>query len=120
MRRLAVLSVLAGAAALAAAPADAGIHKRRPQHRKVTVNDNFFGPARLTVNRGSTITWVWPDDTGDVHDVKLRKGPKGVHHFHSEPGSAGYRYRRKLTRAGTYRIVCTLHEGMRMTIVVRR
>ena len=116
MRRAAPL-VLAGAVAvLAAAPAAGG----GPQLKTVLVEDNYYLPAKLTVNRGSTITWKWPADAGDVHDVKLGRRPSGVKVFQSEPAAAGYVFRRTLRVPGTYRIVCTLHEEMRMTITVRR
>lgn len=119
MRRAPGVLVLAGVAALAVAPADA-VPKPRPQRKVVTVNDNYYLPLKLTVNRGSTIVWKWPDDAGDVHDVKLGKHPKGAKGFWSEPGAAGYSFTRKLTVPGTYRIVCTLHEEMTMTITVRK
>ena len=83
--------------------------------------DNYYLPAKLTVNKGSTITWKWPSDMPiDVHDVKLKSGPEGVRKFQSEPASSGYRYKRTLKKPGTYKIVCTLHEEMKMTIRVRR
>lgn len=116
MRRT-IAAALAGVALLWAAPALAGAGK--PQRRTVTLGDNFFAPAKLTVNNGSTITWVWPDTALDVHDVKLQAGPKGAKRFHSEPAGSGYSYRRKLKVPGLYRIVCTLHEEMTMTIRVR-
>jgi plastocyanin len=43
-----------------------------------------------------------------------------VKKFQSEAASADYSFKRKLTVAGTYKVVCTLHETMRMTIRVRR
>lgn len=104
---------LAGVA-LAAAPASAGTTK------KVAVDDNFYLPAKATVAPGTTVRWTWPESGGDVHDVKLDKGPKGVKSFHSEPGSSGFTYKRKLTKPGTYKIVCTLHEEMKMTITVKK
>jgi plastocyanin len=57
-----------------------------------------------------------------VHDVKLTKGPKGAKKFWSDPGSIDYAYRQRLTKPGTYRILCTFHEedNMRMTVVVRK
>lgn len=110
--------LLAGVAALAAAPA--ALPAVRAKRKVVTVNDNYYMPAKVTVPRGTTIVWKWPADAGDVHDVKLTKRPKGVKVFQSEPGSAGYAFSRKLTVPGTYRIVCTLHEEMTMTITVRK
>lgn len=124
MRRvIAPLILLAGAAAIAAAPVAAGYVPTlsTPQKKKVLVADNYFGPAKLTVNRGSTIKWVWPYDNGNTHDVKLsKKHPVGAKTFHSEPATAGFSYTRKLTVPGTYLIVCTLHTTMKMTIVVRK
>ena len=115
--RTAVL-LLAGAALLCAAPAQAG----KPRTKTVRVYDNYFLPDALTVKRGTVVAWRWPGayDAGDVHDVKLKSAPKGVKKFHSEAASTDYTFKRKLTVAGRYRIVCTLHTEMRMTIRVRR
>jgi plastocyanin len=55
-----------------------------------------------------------------VHDVKLRRAPKGVRKFHSDPAASDFSFSRTLTKAGTYRLVCTYHEEMTMTIKVRR
>ena len=104
-------------ALLGAAPAVAGA----PKPKSVEVADNYYLPAKLTVNRGSVITWKWPDDVAiDVHDVKLKRAPAGVRKWHSDPASSGYRYRRTLRKPGRYYIVCTLHEEMTMRITVRR
>jgi plastocyanin len=120
----AVAVVLAGAVALAAAPAVAGSSTsavRKPQKKKIEVADNFYNPKKLTVNLKSRITWVWTDESADVHDVKLISAPKGFKKFQTEPASAGYTYAKTLTKPGTYKFICTLHEedNMRMTIVVR-
>jgi plastocyanin len=114
--RLATLLVLAIAGtALAAAPAGAGA-----KHKTVKVADNYYTPIKLKVARGTTVTWKWPDEAIDVHDVKLRKGPKGVKKFHSQPASSSYTFKRKLKKPGRYKIVCTLHEEMKMTITVKK
>ena len=88
----------------------------------MTVGDNYFTSSKLTVNRGTTVTWRWPgfEAAGDVHDVGLASGPKGVKKFRSEAASTDYSYKRKLTVPGTYRFNCSLHHEMRMTIKVRR
>jgi plastocyanin len=90
--------------------------------KTVKVGDNFYLPKTVTVNRGTTVTWKWPgyDEAGDVHDVKLKTGPKGVKKFQSEAASTDYSFKRKLTVAGTYKLICTLHEEMTMTIKVRK
>ena len=112
----AVIGVLAGAALLSAAPAQGAAKKT------IEVGDSYFLPGTVTVKRGTTVTWRWPsfEEAGDVHDVKLASGPKGVKKFHSEAASTDYSFKRKLTVSGTYKIVCTLHEEMRMTIKVRK
>jgi plastocyanin len=113
--RLAVV-LLAGTALLGAVPAQAGAGKT------VRIYDNYFLPDRLTVNRGATVVWRWPgpEEAGDVHDVRLASGPKGARRFHSQAASTDYTFRRKVKVPGRYRIVCTLHAEMRMTITVRR
>ena len=110
-----LIAVLAGAALLSAAPAHGAVRKT------VTVGDNYFTSQNLTVKRGTKITWRWPgyDVSGDVHDVGLMKGPKGVRKFRSEAASTEYSYSRKLTVPGTYRLGCSLHHEMRMTVKVR-
>jgi plastocyanin len=107
-------SAVAAAALAAAAPA------RAAPVKDVAIYDNYYLPAKLTVARGATVRWRWPDEPIDVHDVRLRKGPAGVKRFWSEPASSGYVFRRTLRRPGLYQIVCTLHEEMTMTIRVRR
>jgi plastocyanin len=116
VRKQALIALVIAGAAFVAAPASAG------SKRTVKVLDNFFSPTRLVVPKDTTVTWKWPADGGDVHDVKLTSGPKGVRKFHSEAGSSGYTFRRKLSRSGTYKLLCTFHEDddMRMTVVVRR
>jgi plastocyanin len=112
--RILPVALAAGAALLSAAPAAGAGNKT------VKLYDNYFTPDELKVSKGSTVTWKWPLDPIDVHDVKLKKGPDGVKKFHSEPASSGYTYKRKLKVKGTYRIICTLHEEMTMTIKVTR
>ena len=109
----ALIAVLAGAALLSAAPAHGAARKT------VKVGDNYFTP--LTVRPGTTITWRWPgyDQAGDVHDVGVLAKPKGAKRFRSEAASTGYRFSRKLTVPGTYRLGCSLHHAMRMTVKVR-
>jgi plastocyanin len=111
-----MIAVIAGAALISAAPAHGAARKT------VTVGDNYFMPQTLKVKRGTRITWRWPDFAagGDVHDVGLIAGPKGTKRFRSEAASTDYSYSRKLTVPGTYRLGCSLHHEMRMTVKVRR
>src|SRR4051812_11116612 len=90
--------------------------------KTIEVGDNYYIPKTLTVSRGTTVNWKWPgfDQSGDVHDVKLKSGPKGVKKFQSESASTDYSFKRKLTVPGTYKLICTLHEEMTQTIKVRK
>jgi plastocyanin len=114
-------AVLAGVALLGAAPAQVAVAKKTPK-KTIRIGDNFFLPDAPKVKRGTIVTWKWPgyEEAGDVHDVKLKSAPKGVKKFHSEPASSDYSFKRKLSKPGKYKIVCTLHEDMRMTIRVKR
>jgi plastocyanin len=116
------LIALTGAAAVAAAPALAvAATSSAPKTRNVSVNDNYYGPSKLTVHVGDTVNWRWSEQETDVHDVALKTGPKGVRKFASEPLAAGETFKRKLTKAGTYKIICTFHEEeMKMTITVKK
>jgi len=117
VRSRTVTAVVAGAALLvSAAPVQAAPKKT------VKIGDNYYSPKTLRVKSGTTVIWKWPgfETAGDVHDVKLKSGPKHVKKFHSQPASSDYRFKRKLKVVGTYKIVCTLHEDMRMTIRVKK
>ena len=114
-----VALAVAGIALLGAMPAQAAA---KPPRKTVEVGDNFFSPEKLTVKRRTVVVWRWPgaDSSGAVHDVKLRRAPKGVRRFHSQPAATDYRFKRRLKRPGRYKVVCTFHPEMRMTIRVRR
>ena len=114
MRRL--IPVLALAFALVPAAAGTGASKVK----KVSIHDNYYSPAKLKVKVGTIVKWVWPNDTGDTHDVNLGRRPKGVKPFSSELVAVGYTFKRKLTKPGTYHIYCSLHDEMKMTITVTR
>jgi plastocyanin len=113
--RLAAALAAAGVALLCAAPAQAAT-------KTVRIYDNYFLKDDLKVKRGTIVKWRWPGvyEAGDVHDVKLKSGPKGVKKFHSEAAATDFSFKRKLKVAGKYRIICTLHEEMKMQIRVKR
>jgi plastocyanin len=113
MRKLLVIGLIAAlvGALLVAAPA---LSKRKT----VEVDDDYFvregSPPTVTVKRGDTVVWEW--EGSNPHNVTVRKGPVK---FKSSTKSSGT-YRKKVTRRGTYKIVCTLHQpNMRMTLRVR-
>jgi plastocyanin len=114
--------LVAGVAALAVIPAGVGgaAKPKPPKPRIVKVADDYFSPAKMAnVKRGRTVVWRWLAVNGNTHDVKLKKGPKGFKRFHSDPATADFSFKRKLTKKGRYVVICTFHEDMRMTITVK-
>jgi len=111
LRRLSLTAAAVLAIAAVAVPAFAAT-------RTVKIGDNYFvrkgSPPTVTVKRGTTVKWLW---TGKVaHNVTVKTGPVK---FHSPTKTRGT-FSRTLTRKGTYRIVCTIHQalGQRMTLKV--
>jgi plastocyanin len=88
--------------------------------KTVKIGDNYFAPDSAKVAKGTKVIWRWPKYPGDIHDVKLRSGPKGVKKFKSDFASSGYSFARTLKKPGKYVVICTLHEEMKMTIRVKR
>ena len=105
-----------GAAALALGPAAEGA---KAPKKTTKVGDNFFSPKKVSVKAGTTMTWKWLSDNGDSHDVKLKKAPRGVKKFTSEIAATDYSYKKKLSKKGTYSLVCTLHQEMSQKITVK-
>jgi plastocyanin len=117
MRKLFVLSLLAalvGALAIAA-PA---MSKRK----SIEVDDNYFvkkgKPSTVTVHVGDTVEWEWEDGAMNPHNVTVKKGPVK---FHSKQFKTSGSFTKKMRKAGTYKIVCTIHasQGMKMTLKVK-
>jgi plastocyanin len=78
----------------------------------VRVDDDVFRPGSVRVSKGATVRWRWVGDSR--HNVTVRRGPV---RFKSSTKRSGT-YTRTMRRRGTYRIVCTLHPGMDMTLRV--
>jgi plastocyanin len=81
-----------------------------PVTKKIAVNDNYFKPKRVAVVVGDKVTWKWKGFA--VHDVTVVKGPQK---FRSKQQSSGT-FSRVIKKPGTYKIVCTLHPGMEMSL----
>jgi plastocyanin len=115
MRRAIVLATTL--AAFAAAPL--ALAGRSPAGPSVFIVDNAFvrdvqRPV-VTVAAGRTVTWHWR--SRQSHSVSVRSGPERFATRTRNHGTFAHRF----TRAGTYRIECSLHApGMKMTVVVHR
>jgi plastocyanin len=110
-RRLAVAAaalLVVGALAVAAGVAAAAGPKT------VSLGDNLFKPTKVTVTAGTTVTWKWTG--GNTHNVTVVSGPEK---FHSADQATGT-YSHRMIKPGTYKIVCTFHPGMDMTLKVKK
>jgi plastocyanin len=115
LRRLAVAGavvVLAGSLGVGLAGAASPAKPKSPP--KVSLGDNFFKPTKLTVTAGTIVTFTW---TGSAtHNVKVTSGPEKF----KSPNQSSGTYTHTFTKTGTYKIVCTFHPGMEMTLKVRK
>jgi plastocyanin len=103
-----LLALAVGVAATSAAPEKRG-------SKTVKVEDDFYSPTSLTVSGGTKVKFNW---TGNhKHNVVKKKGPGGS--FSSVATSAdGVQFQHKFSKSGTYKIICTIHPEMKMTVKV--
>ena len=76
----------------------------------VAVADMAFSPKTLDIAAGDTVAWLWEEAI--PHDVAFDDGP-------TSPKQASGTWQRAFDRPGSFDYVCTLHPGMRGTVVVR-
>jgi plastocyanin len=86
--------------------------------KTVEVDDNYFvregDPPTVKVERYDRVVWEW--EGNNPHNVTVTRGPV---EFQSKTKTSGT-YRKRVTRRGTYKIVCTIHRSeMRMTLRVQ-
>ena len=100
MRRLLVVLSVPAVAAVFAIPALAAT-------KTVKVGANYFvrdgGVPTVTVKKNDTVRWSFVGDR--PHNVKVKSGPVK---FTSPEKTSGV-FRKKMTRAGLYRIYCEIH-----------
>jgi plastocyanin len=106
-----VLAVIAGLLAVFASSA--------PSATRVKIGDNYFvrpsGVPTVTVAKGTRVKWVWTGDS--LHNVKVVRGPVKF----GSPAKTSGTYVKRVRRAGTYTIICTIHGGkdQKMKLVVK-
>jgi plastocyanin len=97
MNKLIASLAATGALAAAVSPALAAT-------KTVRVSDDKFTAKNITVKKGTKVTWKWVGS--DSHNV-VGKG------FKSKLQNKGT-YSHTFTKKGSFRYVCTLHEGKGM------
>jgi plastocyanin len=111
MRRIRPTIALVLALALVALTATAALAATKSVGVKKSGSKYSFTASTLRIKKGDSVKWSW---SGSVpHNVK---GPG----FTSKTGTK-VTFSRKFTKAGTFKVVCTLHKalGQKMTIVVK-
>ncbi len=80
----------------------------------VAIKDDVFVKSSLTVKKGTKVTWKWQGKA--PHNVVTKKGPSKISASTRTKGS----FSKKLTKKGTYSLVCSIHApDMKMTIKVK-
>lgn len=80
---------------------------------RVFMQNISFNPPAVRAKVGQTVTWTNRDDA--PHNVTYVSGPR----FTSAPTfTNGRSFTLRLTRPGTITYRCTIHPGMRATILV--
>ena len=81
----------------------------------VQVGDNFFSPDNKTVKKGTKVKFKWVGNND--HNVVKSSGPGGS--FSSPTTDArGVNFKKKFKKKGTYKLICTIHNGMDMKLKV--
>ena len=109
-RKLTLVAALAAIVVLVVAAGASGRAKTT-----VDVGDDFFDPKKVKIDKKDTIKFNWIGV--NEHDIVKIKGPGKF--FESGPiTGSGIEYKRKFTKAGDYKLICTLHEKMTMKVEV--
>ncbi len=78
----------------------------------VSIGDNFFNPASLTVNAGDTVTWV--NQGFAIHNTRSTSGV-----WNSANLSRGQFFSFTFNNQGSFPYTCTIHPGQSGTITVQ-
>jgi LPXTG-motif cell wall-anchored protein len=90
----------------------------------VSIGDNFYSPATVTISAGQSVTWTYPNSGGSTHSVTADDGS-----FNSSPGCPGNinacmqpgdSYAHTFSSAGTFPYHCLVHGfAMSGTVIVQ-
>ena len=81
-----------------------------PTGPTVQVLDDFFDPAIMTITVGQTVTWIWPEEVVNAHNVlpddRSTPGRSG------EPTAGPTMFSHRFTEVGTFRYYCQVHGNL--------
>lgn len=101
-------------AGVAVGTVGASVASQTAPTKTIKLGDNFFKPSKVTVAAGTVVTFRWTGS--NTHNVTVVKGPEKFTSSNQSDGT----YVRTFTKPGTYRVVCTFHPGMNLTVTVKK
>jgi len=114
---ISLLLVACGTAGSASSTAGNAVH----------LNDTKFDQASITIKKGESLTLI--DDTLTPHIIANGTWKNSTAHPASEPGAPQVKDVQingnssqtigPFTTAGTFKLYCTIHSGMNLTVVVQ-
>jgi plastocyanin len=126
VRKLFVLLALCSVIALLLAACDFGGSASSTAENPVHMNDTNFVQASITIKKGERLTLI--DDAFTPHIVANGTWENGTAHSAMEPGAplvkdvqingTSSQVIGPFTTAGTFKLYCTIHAGMNLTVVV--
>jgi plastocyanin len=123
-RALVGCAAVAATALAVAVPGASGVQSAKPKTAKVTVADDTFTPATVSVKAGGKVQWAWAPTNIDTHNVVLTSThPDGVktRDYRSGDAAVQYKYTAKFDVPGTYKFICTYHKTvMQTTVTVKK
>jgi plastocyanin len=83
--------------------------------KTVKLGDNFFAPPSLTVKKGTLVRFKWIGEND--HNVVKKKGP-GKSSASTTTDAPGIHFKKRFKKTGNYKLICTIHEKMKMGLSV--
>jgi plastocyanin len=82
---------------------------------KIVMKDNLYEPATITIKAGQEYEFVTPNEGTTVHNLIIQSKDQAGQDFASDIAvNAGQesRFKVKIDKEGTYKMVCTYHPEM--------
>ncbi len=96
-----------------------GVSVSIPNGANSPSNPPGYAPATVTVVVGVNNTITWTNNDVAAHTVTSATIPTGATSFNSQIMAAGSTFSVTLTVPGTYQYVCSLHNWMKGTVIVK-
>jgi plastocyanin len=84
----------------------------------VTIQNFAFSPAKITVKKGTTVTWTNKDSAAHTITEDHGGSADGDPGMDSKLLSQGESYQATFSKVGTYTYHCTVHPSMTGTVIV--